>query len=69
MNLEIKQGQLIAVETEAGTQTGNFQGYTSINQLLHVVLCTTTLAEDTIILIPVHRVIFVKLTLIGEARL
>jgi hypothetical protein len=69
MNLEIKINSAIVVDTTKESYNGNFQGYTTINQLPHLVLTTTDLEKDTIRLIGVHQIIAICFTKYGTDRL
>jgi hypothetical protein len=69
MNLDLKINTLVEVDTSKTTYSGNFQGYTTINQIPHMVLTTTTLEKDIIGLIAVHHIVSISFTKIGADRL
>jgi hypothetical protein len=69
MNLELKINTPIVVDTTKESYIGNFQGYTTINQIPHLVLTTTNLEKDTIRLIAVVHIVGIYFEKIGADRL
>ena len=69
MNLEIKNNQNVTVETTKGTVTGNFQGFTVLNQLPHLVLINTTLELDKVILVPITQYTSIQYEVKGLDRI
>lgn len=69
MNLEIKNNQPVTVVTTKDQFLGNFQGYTVLNQLPHLVLTTTSLELDEILLVPITQIVAIKYQLKGMDRL
>ena len=69
MNLELKINTPVVVDTTKESYLGNFQGYTTINQLPHLVLTITNLEKDTIRLIAVHHIVGICFEKYGTDRL
>lgn len=69
MNLEIKNNQPVTVVTTKDQFQGNFQGYTVLNQLPHLVLTFTSLELDEILLVPITQIVAIKYQLKGMDRL
>jgi hypothetical protein len=69
MNLTIKNNQSVTVITTKDPVSGNFQGFTILNQLPHLVLTTTSLEADKIVLIPVTQIVSINYELKGLDRL
>ena len=69
MNLEIKVNQTVTVTTAQGSVTGNFQGFTVLNQLPHLVLSTTRLEADKVILVPITQYSSIQYDVKGIDRL
>jgi hypothetical protein len=69
MNLEIKINQTVTVVTTKEPVSGSFQGFTVLNQLPHLVLTTTSLEADKIVLVPVTQIVSINYDVKGIDRL
>jgi hypothetical protein len=69
MNLTIKNNQSVTVVTTKDPVSGNFQGFTILNQLPHLVLTTTSLEADKIVLVPITQIVSINYELKGLDRL
>ena len=69
MNLEIKINQKVVVVTTKDQFKGSFQGYTILNQLPHLVLTSTTLEADEVLLVPVTQIVAIKYEVKGMDRI
>lgn len=71
MNLEIKINQEIRVHTSYANPifTGKFQGFTSLNQLPHLVIIQTSIEVDQVRLIPVTQIVCISYNVTGIDRI